>query len=87
MIKRDELANPNSCINKAGDDEPVFVLRAHDPAAPEIVREWADAYASRKEEKGGVMTDEQRAKYREAIELAQKMETWQKENEIASGCC
>lgn len=84
MIKRDELANPNSCINRADDDEPVFVLRAHDPAAPEIVREWADAYASRKEDKGSVMTETQRAKYREALNLAQLMEVWQAEHGIKS---
>lgn len=82
MKKRDELANPNSCINRAEDDEPVFVLRAHDPAAPEIVREWADAYASRKEDKQGEMTEQQRAKYREALDLAKQMEAWQKEKGI-----
>jgi len=40
MLKRDELANPESCINKAADDEPVFVLRANDENAPAIVLEW-----------------------------------------------
>lgn len=82
MIKRDEIANPNSCINKAADDEPIFVLRAHDPVAPEIVREWSDAYASRKEEAHEVMTTEERAKYKEARTLADQMEEWQKLNGI-----
>ena len=40
MIKREELSNPNSCINRAADDEPVFVLLAHDPVAAEVVRTW-----------------------------------------------
>jgi len=45
MIKRDELADPTSCINKAADDEPVFVLRASDALAPIVVRLWADLAA------------------------------------------
>jgi hypothetical protein len=40
MIKRDELANPNSCINRAADDEMLFVLRGRDLAAPFIIEEW-----------------------------------------------
>lgn len=40
-IKRDEIADPNSCLNRAGDDEPVFVLRAKDPLAARTVRDWA----------------------------------------------
>lgn len=40
--KAQNLADPNSCWNKAADDEPVFVLRAKDPAAPGVVRHWVD---------------------------------------------
>lgn len=40
MLKRDELANPNSCLNKAKDDEPIFVLLGRDIAAPYAVRVW-----------------------------------------------
>lgn len=40
MIKSEETTNPNSCLNQAEDDEPVFVLRAHDPLAPVIVSKW-----------------------------------------------
>lgn len=42
MRKIDELANPNSCLNKARDDELLFVLLARDPAAPATVRAWID---------------------------------------------
>ena len=28
-------------LEKIGEDEPVFLLRAQDKLAPEIVREWA----------------------------------------------
>lgn len=40
MIKRDELASPHSCLNKARDDEMVFVLLGRDPAAPAAIRAW-----------------------------------------------
>lgn len=40
MIKRDEIANPQSCFNKASDDERLFVLLARDPAAPVALRAW-----------------------------------------------
>jgi hypothetical protein len=29
------------CYDKAADEEPLFVLRAQDMLAPEMVREWA----------------------------------------------
>ncbi len=39
--KQENLTDPNSCLGKAADDEPIFVLRARDPIAAHIVREWA----------------------------------------------
>ena len=41
MFKSDELSNPNSCLNKARDNELLFVLLARDPAAPDTIRHWA----------------------------------------------
>lgn len=43
MIKSDELSNMNSCLNKAYQDEPIFVLRAKDPIAPMIIHLWCEA--------------------------------------------
>jgi hypothetical protein len=40
MRKRDEVADPGSCLNKARDDEWLFVLLGRDPAAPAAVRAW-----------------------------------------------
>lgn len=40
MQKRLEIMCNSSCLNKAGDDEPVFVLRAKDKAAPLAIRLW-----------------------------------------------
>jgi len=35
-------ARGEGCLGRAADDEPVFVLRAHDRIAPAIVRQWAE---------------------------------------------
>jgi hypothetical protein len=40
MIKATELVDRNSCLNKAGPDEPIFVLRAKDPCAAFVIRIW-----------------------------------------------
>lgn len=38
--KAGNLDNPDSCWNRAADDEPVFVLRATDPVAAKVIRYW-----------------------------------------------
>lgn len=40
MLKRDELAFPDSCLNKAKDEEMLFVLLERDKAAPKTIRAW-----------------------------------------------
>ena len=40
MRKTNELSDPKSCINKAKDDEMVFVLLGRDAAAPVAIRAW-----------------------------------------------
>ena len=40
--KVDHLADPNSCMGRAAEDEPVFVLRAKDLCAAAVVRFWAN---------------------------------------------
>lgn len=58
-------------FEKAGEDEPMFVLRAQDKLAPEIVREWAyRAHVS------GAPIE----KVREARHIADLMEEWQVAN-------
>ncbi len=71
MLKKDELAGP-SCLTKAADDEPIFVLRAQDLSAPFIVRLWADAMAHRTGADKNAP-----GKVNEAYVLAAKMELWQ----------
>jgi hypothetical protein len=42
MRKRDELTDPNSCLNRARADEFLFVLLGRDRAAPVAVRAWIE---------------------------------------------
>ena len=66
MLKKDELLHPKSCLNKAGADEPLFVLRAKDVLAPMAIRHWATMAT-------GVHEPEKLA---EAEALAKRMEDW-----------
>jgi hypothetical protein len=59
----------DSCLIKAGDDEPIFVLRAQDALAPGLVREWA-LQAQR--------LGTPHEKLQEAHMLAEKMVEWQR---------
>ena len=68
MIKSEEVANPSSCLNKAAEDEPLFVLRANDELAPYIVEEWAQC---RIHQRG---RDDPKAL--EAIQCANRMREW-----------
>lgn len=69
MVKFKELKDPNSCLNKAKDHEPVFVLRAKDLIAPSVVRVWASLAVNVHEE----------SKIKEALKLALEMEEWRKD--------
>lgn len=81
MNKSDELANPSSCINQAHPDEPVFVLRANDEQAPDIVRAWAVTYRAAK---GPNITEAQKRKADEALQLADRMAAWKYAEESGS---
>jgi hypothetical protein len=59
------------CLGRAFDDEPVFVLRAHDRAAPGTVRDWAE----RARRMGGA-----ELKVASAMDVAMEMEAWQRKN-------
>jgi hypothetical protein len=65
------LKSNDSCLQKAAEDEPIFVLRAQDTLAPELVREWAD-----RAEDAGTPSE----KVEEARDLARQMEDWQAAN-------
>jgi len=42
MLKRLELTHPQSCLNRAEDDEYLFVLLARDETGPSTVRYWIE---------------------------------------------
>jgi hypothetical protein len=65
--KQENIVDPKSCWNRAGLDEPVFVLRANDPSAPDTIIMWANRYRMR----GGRLE-----KFHEAIAAAQAMRDW-----------
>lgn len=73
MLKRDEISNLTSCLNKSSDDEPLFVLCARDPLAPEVVRMWAKMY----EQSGGRLD-----KSAEAWVCASRMVAWHARNNL-----
>jgi hypothetical protein len=58
----------DTCLQKAADDEPIFVLRAQDQTAPGIVRAWARLAET---------LHAPAAKVREAHALADRMLEWQ----------
>jgi hypothetical protein len=68
MRKQDELKDPNSCINKAYDDEETFVLMARDVVAPDLIRVWCDLRVANRK---NTFQDPQ---IRDAMQTAAKME-------------
>lgn len=70
-IKRDEVADPNSCLNHAADDEPIFVLRAKDPLAAKLVEDWAAR---------ALLASLHEDKHQAAFRFAQAMRAWRKKN-------
>jgi len=69
--KRQELVSDRSCLSRAGEDEPIFVLRAKDPIAAIAVRIWVTLANDR-----GIHMD----RVEEAELLADQMDFWRKHN-------
>lgn len=65
----------DTCLQKAADDEPIFVLRAQDLSAPKVVRFWAEQYKADRNFDGD-FCGPRLAKYDEAMALADRMEKW-----------
>lgn len=75
MNKRENIINLSSCLNKAHEDEPVFILRANDPLAPHIVESWAEYYKAT-HEGAGTFTTARNEKYKQAWAVAESMRAW-----------
>ncbi len=70
MIKHMELAELNSCLNKAEDDEPIFVLRAKDPVAVATILHWCNLRVENGKNQPGD------AKLAEAMRLCNQIAEW-----------
>lgn len=73
MKRLDELNQAGSCLNKAEDDEPIFVIRAKDPIGASTVRQWA-----LEAERSG---QHRPAKVANARALATQMDDWRRDLE------
>lgn len=71
MIKSEEAQDPASCLSKAAEDEPIFVLRAQDLTAPDTIRYWMRNAV----EHGAVIPP---AKFAHAQRMIEQMEAWPK---------
>ena len=60
------------CLGRAAVDEPVFVLRAKDPAAAVIVRIWCQL--------GWHMAHHDKDQIDGALKIADEMEAWRNEH-------
>lgn len=58
----------DTCLQKAADDEPIFVLRAQDKLAANLVRNWAQQAA--------MFLGNESPKVQEAFALADAMDRW-----------
>lgn len=70
----DYTKHHSHCLDNAADDEPVFVLRAQDALAVEVIHHWADLL----EANNGTYAATEKAS--EARDIADAMEDWQTEN-------
>lgn len=79
-IERERLAAGEGCLAKAADDEPVFILRGQDLAAPAAVVAWAHAasFEALRSPKG--MSRETERKILDAFAVATEMNHWQMAN-------
>jgi hypothetical protein len=71
ISKKQELENPNSCLNRSRDDEPVFVLCGRDRSAPTVIEFWATLA-----DHAGVPLEKVKAAREEAVAMRQ----WQSAN-------
>lgn len=78
MTKREELnaaSRGEGCLGRSHDDEPVFILVARDQLASDAVRDWARRFLAVRFDLG-TFDDRAKAKYDEAMMLANRMDDW-----------
>lgn len=67
------------CYANALPDEPMFILLARDPAAPDIVEQWARGREW--QINSGKKPETDRQMVAEALECAAKMREWRNQND------
>lgn len=81
MLKSEEQSNPDSTLNKALPDEPLFIIRGQDMLAAKTIRDWGCRLLSASNETrriGNVdLANRQRDKAAQAFEFAGVVEAWQ----------
>lgn len=78
MTKAEELkavARGEGCLGRSQDDEPVFILVARDQLASDVVRWWAERFLALRMDFGD-FDGRAKAKYDEAVALADRMDDW-----------
>lgn len=63
------------CYTKAAPNEPMFILLARDPTAPQLVGLWAETYL-RKKQRLGTCDSSVEEKFEEAMACAKSMRDW-----------
>lgn len=75
-IKSEERVE--GCFARAAEDEPLFVLRATDKLAPDLVRQWAEQYRQKHIKAGTSGRELARVilKHEDALQLAGEMQDY-----------
>ncbi len=77
-LKSEELKS--GCFHNAREDEPIFVLRAKDKFAPELIEAWASKVDAAVHRIASSEADKSREKAKYARALAHQMRAWQEIN-------
>jgi len=83
--KQENVENVKSCWSRAEDDEPVFVLKATDASAPDLVRRWAVDYKKLKV-RLGCFGSREAEKYNDALSTADAMVEWRNTQQDGKYC-
>lgn len=70
MPKRENIEDKNSCLGKAADDEPIFILRGSNPSAISAISAWIDSRVKLGKNQNGDL------KIRSAIQVMMDMESY-----------
>lgn len=79
MSTKLQMMSPTGMFAKAKDGEPLFLLMARDPSAPELIESWA--HTREAEVTAGRRPASDLAQVREARECAQEMRAWRDAND------